>query len=206
MDPDFPTFSLERQVLFQEFEKLPDAVLAKCAGLFTSKELALAAGGSPVLVLLKATADKKAPEEGREKKEKKEKKDKKEKKEKKAEKDAEKEQLPDGPGAVKESPENSWAIGDVVVTKANKWKDKYDNCEGRVVGILSNQLKIELTSGPAATEIRKYNKDMVTLKSPKPEVPPAEAAAQVPAGQGASESEASRKRKAAELFQDVELP
>ena len=29
---------------------------------------------------------------------------------------------------------------------------------------------------------------------------------QMPAGQGASESEASRKRKAAELFQDVELP
>lgn len=59
------------------------------------------------------------------------------------------------------------AIGDVVITTAKKFKDSLHDQKGKIVGILSKQYKIEMLTGAALGEIKKFDKTAVRKLIPR---------------------------------------
>ena len=67
--------------------------------------------------------------------------------------------LPEAPES--DVPGTDVAIGDVVITTAKKFKDSLHDQKGKIVGILSKQYKIEMLTGTALGEIKKFDKTAV---------------------------------------------
>ena len=55
------------------------------------------------------------------------------------------------------------AVGDIVIGRASKFKEKYDNVRAKVTGVLSTQYKVEMLEGKAKGEPHKYVKSAVRL-------------------------------------------
>ena len=58
------------------------------------------------------------------------------------------------------------AVGDVVIGRAHKFKDKFNDVEGKVVAVLAKHYNVHLLTGTAAGTQHKYLHACVSLKDP----------------------------------------
>ena len=58
------------------------------------------------------------------------------------------------------------AVGDVVIGRAHKFKDKFNDVEGKVVAVLAKHYNVHLLTGAAAGTQHKYLHACVSLKDP----------------------------------------
>ena len=53
------------------------------------------------------------------------------------------------------------AMGDLVITSAKKIKDALNEQKGKIIGMLSKQYKVEMTTGSSRGEVKKFDKAAV---------------------------------------------
>ena len=68
------------------------------------------------------------------------------------------------------APPQPISVGDIVLGRATKFKEKFNNVHGKVITVLSTHYKVELLEGAAKGETHKYIKNCVRLVPPKPSI------------------------------------
>ena len=158
---------------------IPKEFLAKLAACFTEKDLSLGSGNSSLSVL-KASVVKDAKPE----KEKNESKGKDEPQERQtAPESTPGSSAPDANAAC-----TTFQIGMVVITTSGKQKEKFNQQKGKVTKILTNDVVIEMISGPGQGESKKFKKTAVSACEEN------ENKRKAPAPQSSDEAEAKKKR------------